>query len=105
VYAIVAIQGFQYRVAENDRIRVPRLEAEPGATLAIDQVYLLSDGASARVGQPVVPGARVEATVLAHGLARKVIVGKFKRRRDYRRKNGHRQRYTEIRITRVGGEI
>lgn len=105
MYAIVAIQGFQYRVAENDRLRVPRLEGEPGSSVALDQVYFLSDGTTARVGQPRVTGAHVEATIVGHGRARKVIVGKFKRRRGYRRKNGHRQPYTEIRITRVGGEL
>jgi large subunit ribosomal protein L21 len=105
VYAIVAIQGFQYRVSENDLVRVPRLEGEAGASVSLEQVYYLSDGARARVGQPLVPGARVEARIESHGLARKVIVGKFRRRKAYRRKNGHRQPFTEIRITRVGGEF
>ncbi len=105
MYAIVGIQGFQYRVRENDLVRVPRLDGEAGANVALDQVYLLSDGTQTRVGRPLVDGARVEARIESHGLARKVVVGKFKRRRDYRRKNGHRQPYTEIRILRVGGEF
>ena len=105
MFAIVAIQGFQYRVAENDLVRVPRLEGEAGSPVELDQVYYLSDGVRARVGQPLVSGARVEARIETHGRAKKVIVGKYKRRKDYRRKNGHRQPYTEIRILRVGGEL
>jgi large subunit ribosomal protein L21 len=105
VYAIVGIHGFQYRVAENERVRVPRLTGDVGASVAFDRILFLSDGERSRVGTPVVDGARVEAEIVAHGKGKKVIIGKYKRRKDYRRKNGHRQPYTEIRITRVGGDL
>jgi large subunit ribosomal protein L21 len=76
-----------------------------GASVAFDRILFLSDGERSRVGTPVVDGARVEAEIVAHGKGKKVIIGKYKRRKDYRRKNGHRQPYTEIRITRVGGDL
>jgi large subunit ribosomal protein L21 len=84
---------------------VPRLTGDVGASVAFDRILFLSDGERSRVGTPVVDGARVEAEIVAHGKGKKVIIGKYKRRKDYRRKNGHRQPYTEIRITRVGGDL
>lgn len=103
MYAIVEHQGFQYRVAPDQVLQVSKTEGEPGSTLTLDRVLLLHDGTTAKVGAPVVVNAAVEAEVVSHGRGKKIIVGKFKRRKDYRRKNGHRQDYTEIRIKAIRG--
>lgn len=98
MFAIVECKGFQFRVAQADVIRIPLTEAEPGSKLSLDRVLLVADGANTKVGNPTVSGAKVEAEVVRHGRGKKVIVGKFKKRKDYRRKKGHRQDFTEIRI-------
>lgn len=99
MYAIVDIAGKQFRVQQDDKLYVPRLKAEVGDSLTFDRVLLVSDNGSVSVGTPVVEGATVEATVLNHVKADKVIVFKKKRRKGYRVKNGHRQPYTQISIT------
>jgi large subunit ribosomal protein L21 len=98
VFAIVQCKGFQYRVEPEARVRIPLTEAEPGSTLVLDEVLMVRDGEAVKVGTPRVAGARVEAEVVRHGRGPKIIVGKFKRRKGYRRRNGHRQDYTEILI-------
>jgi large subunit ribosomal protein L21 len=98
VFAIVQCKGFQYRVAPEDMVRIPLTDAEPGSTLVLDRVLLYRDGEETRVGAPVLEGVRVEAEVLRHARGPKIIVGKFKRRKGYRKRNGHRQDFTEIRI-------
>ena len=100
MYAIVDVKGFQFRAEPGGVLRVPSLDDEVGATVVLDRVLMLG-GTETRVGNPLIEGSRIEAEVLAHGRGRKVLVGKFKRRRDYHRKKGHRQGYTEIRITRI----
>jgi large subunit ribosomal protein L21 len=102
VYAIIDFKGFQYKVVENEVLRVPLVDAQVGERLVIDRVLLVG-GDGARVGTPVVDACRVEAEVLGHGRGAKVVVGKFKRHRDYHRKKGHRQDYTELKITRIAG--
>jgi len=96
--AVVRIQDMQFRVSEDDLIRVPLLEAEVGATLEFDEVLLVG-GDETRVGTPLVEGAKVTAEVVEQGKADKIIVFKKKRRKDYRRTQGHRQPYTALRIT------
>lgn len=96
-YAIMATGGKQYRVAPGDVLRVPALRAQVGETVELP-VLAMSDGERVIVGRPWVEGARVVCRVLEHGKERKVIVFKFKRRKQYRRKKGHRQKYTALRV-------
>jgi large subunit ribosomal protein L21 len=99
VYAIVDIQGRQYKATPDATLRVPHLDAEVGSQVTFDRVLVWSDGTTTEIGQPTVDGKSVQAEVLSHGKDKKVIVFKKKRRKKYRRKNGHRQLYTEIRLT------
>lgn len=100
-YAIFRAAGRQYRAEQGLRLKLPKLDAEPGATVTFDQVLLAADGEKVKTGRPTVKGAKVVAEVLRHGKDRKIVVFKFKRRKNYRRKAGHRQPFTEIRITEV----
>jgi large subunit ribosomal protein L21 len=96
--AIVESAGFQYPVQEKEKILVPRMEEEVGSEVVIDKVLLLIDGKKTLVGKPYVEGARVEAEVLSHGKSPKILVYKYKPKKNYRKKRGHRQHYTEILI-------
>jgi len=98
MYAVVDINGFQYRIEKGKTLRVPRFDLEAGSELKISKVLLVNDGESVAVGTPFVDGAQVEATVTGHGRDKKIIVFKKKRRKDYSVKRGHRQDFTEIRI-------
>ena len=98
MYAIVRTGGMQFKVLPDETVRVPRMEAQEGQQVTIDEVLLLQDGDRTMVGSPTVSGAKVTAEVLAHGKGKKVIVFKMKRRKDYRRTRGHRQGYTELLI-------
>ena len=100
MYAVVDIAGSQYKVQEGDNIRVARLEAEEGASVTFDRVLLVG-GDETKVGTPQVEGAAVEASGKGHGRSDKIIVFKMKRRKTYRRKNGHRQPYTELQIDKI----
>jgi len=99
MYAIVNISGRQFKAEPDAILRVPRLETEVGAEVTIDKVLVWSDGSTTEFGQPFVDGKALKAEVLRHGKDKKVIVYKKKRRKKYRRKNGHRQFFTEIRLT------
>lgn len=99
MYAVIKTGGKQYRVAEGDVLRVEKLDAEAGAALEFDQVLMVTDGDDVKVGSPLLDGGKVSAEVVAHGRNRKIEVIKFKRRKNYHRKHGHRQHYTEIKIT------
>ena len=101
MHAIVRVAGVQARVAAGDNIILPRLDAEVGSTTTLGDVLMLTDGDNVTVGAPVVEGARVEAEVLKHDRDKKVVVFKKKRRKRYRRTNGHRQRYTEVKVTSI----
>lgn len=98
MYAVIRTGGKQYRVAEGDLLRVEKLDAEQGAAITFDQVLMLG-GETVSVGTPVVAGGEVTAEVVSHGRSRKVDVVKFRRRKNYLRRHGHRQNYTEVRIT------
>ena len=100
MYAVIRTGGKQYRVTEGDRLRVEKLPGDVGSTLVIDDVLMLG-GETVAIGKPVVAGAKVTATITGQDRAKKVIVFKFRRRKNYRRKNGHRQPYTELKITGV----
>ena len=101
MYAVFRTGGKQFRAQPGGRIRVPSLEAEPGDTVTFEEVLLASDGDKVSVGAPLVEGAAVKAEVLRHGKDDKIIVFKRKRRKGYRKKQGHRQRFTEIRVAEV----
>lgn len=103
MYAIVRTGGRQYRVAEGDKLRVEKLAAEPGAEVVLAEVLAVGQGdgteGGLKVGAPLVAGAAVKATVVEHGLGDKVRIFKLRRRKHYKKTQGHRQAYTEIRIT------
>ena len=99
MFAVIRTGGKQYRVAKDDVIAVERLPAEAGEVIALDQVLMLGEGAAATVGRPLVAGACVAATVVEQTRGDKIIVFKKKRRQNYRRKKGHRQDLTVLRIT------
>jgi len=99
MYAVIRTGGKQYKVAKNDVIAVERLSGEAGDVIALDQVLLLGEGAKATIGTPLVGGACVAAEVLEQAQADKVLIFKKKRRHNYRRKKGHRQEITVLRVT------
>ena len=101
MFAIVNISGKQYRVEKGDEIKVALLETESGKKVKFENVLLTDDGKKVTIGNPVVSGATVSGTVINHGRDRKVIVFKKKRRKGYRRKNGHRQDFSLIQIDSV----
>lgn len=101
MYAIFKALGKQFRAEKGKTVRIPLMEAEPGTKVTFDEVLLSSDGTEIKAGAPTVPGASVEAEVIGTIKDRKFYVFKFKRRKGYRRKTGHRQRYTEVKITDV----
>ncbi len=101
MFAVVDIAGKQYKVAKDDKIVVPTQKGDVGATVTFDRVLMLGDEKVVKVGTPRVPGARVEATVLEHGVGPKIVVFKKKKRKGYRVKRGHRQRYTQVQIASI----
>jgi large subunit ribosomal protein L21 len=101
MYAVIKTGGKQYRVSPGESIDVERLPHAVGEQIELDEVLLVADGAKSQVGQPLVPGAKVKATVTRQALARKVVIFKFKRNNRYRRKKGHRQEYTRLRIDEI----
>ncbi len=100
MYAVIKTGGKQYRVTEGDVLRVEKLPGDVGSDLVLDEVLMVG-GEKVAVGKPTVAGAKVTATIVAQDRAKKIIVFKKRRRKNYRRKNGHRQPYTELRITGV----
>lgn len=102
MYAVFQTGGKQFRVEAGVRLRIPSLDVEPGDSVTFDKVLLTGDGEeNIQVGTPTVEGASVKAEVIRHGRADKIIVFKRKRRKGYRKKQGHRQNFTEIRIEEV----
>ncbi len=101
MYAVVKTGGKQYRVSKDDVIIVEKLSADAGAAIELDEVLILDNGKETVVGKPLVDGARVAATVLDQTRGEKIIVFKKKRRKDYKRKKGHRQDLTVLRITEI----
>jgi large subunit ribosomal protein L21 len=100
-YAIFRALGKQFRAEKGKTLKLPLMVAEPGAKITFDEVLLSSDGTTITAGAPLVKGAKVLAEVVGHGKDEKLYVFKFKRRKNYRRKTGHRQKHTEVRITDV----
>ena len=101
MFAVIRTGGKQYKVAPDDVIAVERLDGEPGATIEHADVLMIGDGTAISIGAPLVAGALVSAELVEHRRADKIIVFKKKRRHNYRRKNGHRQHQTVLRITEI----
>jgi large subunit ribosomal protein L21 len=99
MYAVIRTGGKQYKVAKNDVISVEKLGGEPGSSVTLDEVLMVGDGEASTAGTPIVAGAAVTATVVEQTRGEKIIVFKKRRRHNYRRKNGHRQLLTVLRIT------
>lgn len=104
MYAVIKTGGKQYRVVAGEKIKVEKLDGEVGSKVVIDQVLMLADGDDVTIGAPVVKGASVSATVVAQGRADKVMIFKFRRRKHYRKTQGHRQDYTEIEIQKIAAK-
>jgi large subunit ribosomal protein L21 len=98
MYAVIETGGKQYRVEPGTILRVEKLEVQKGDEIYFDRVLMFVDGATVKIGSPLVEGARVKATVLVQDKARKIIVFKYKPKKRIRTKNGHRQPFTEVRI-------
>jgi large subunit ribosomal protein L21 len=103
MYAVVSTGGKQYKVAEGEVLRVEKLAGEVGDAVSFDQVLLYSDGETVSVGQPVLEAAAVKGHIVEQGKAKKILVFKYKRRKRYRRKQGHRQPYTAVKIDSIEG--
>jgi large subunit ribosomal protein L21 len=98
MYAVIRTGGKQYRVSQGDTLRIEKLPGEVGSSLTFGEVLMLG-GEKLSVGKPLVKGAKVSAQIVAQDRAKKIIVFKMRRRKNYRRKNGHRQWFTEVKIT------
>ena len=103
MYAVIKTGGKQYKVAPGEKLKVELIPADVGAQVVLDQVLLVGEGESVRLGQPVVTGATVTATVVAHGRGEKVKIFKMRRRKHYQKHQGHRQGYTELKIDAIVG--
>ncbi len=97
-YAIIRTGGKQYRVEPGQTVRIPTLLGEAGTQVTFNEVLLGSDNGNVRTGVPTLSGAKVTGEIVKHGLGEKIVVFKFKRRKNYSRKQGHRQGFTEVKI-------
>lgn len=100
MYAVIRTGGKQYRVSEGERLRVEKLDGNVGDSLQFDQVLMLG-GEKVQIGKPLISGAKVMAEIIAQDRAKKIIVYKYRRRKNYRRKAGHRQPFTELKVTSI----
>jgi large subunit ribosomal protein L21 len=103
MFAVIVSGGKQYRVQEGQTLKVEKLTAEAGAAVDFDRVLLVSNGDDVKVGAPVVEGAKVSAEVVSHGRGDKVKIIKFRRRKHHMKRQGHRQWFTEVKITGIKG--
>ncbi len=103
MYAVIKTGGKQYRVAEGQTLKVEKLDVDEGASVEFDTVLMIADGDQVKVGAPYIDGARVSATVKSQGRGPKVLIIKFRRRKHYRKTQGHRQSFTELRINGISG--
>ncbi|BCV65557.1 50S ribosomal protein L21 [Shewanella carassii] len=101
MYAVFQSGGKQHRVAEGHTVRLEKIEVATGETIEFDQVLLIADGENVHVGTPLVAGGKVVATVVSHGRGEKVTIQKFNRRKHHEKKMGHRQWFTEVKITAI----
>ena len=98
MYAVIKTGGKQYRVAAGEKLKIEQIPADVGAEITLDQILMVGEGESVKIGTPLLAGASVKATVLAQGRHDKVTIFKMRRRKHYQKHQGHRQNYTEIRI-------
>ena len=103
MYAVFRTGGKQYRASKGERVRVEKLVADVGADVEFDQVLMVGEGADIKVGAPLVAGGKVSAKVVSQGRDEKIMIIKFRRRKHYRRTQGHRQAFTEVEITSISG--
>ncbi|HIU25227.1 MAG TPA: 50S ribosomal protein L21 [Candidatus Copromorpha excrementigallinarum] len=103
MYAVIETGGKQYRVQNGDKISVEKLNGEEGGKVVFDKVLVLGEGESAEVGTPYIEGTTVEGKILESGKGKKIVIFKYKAKKDYRKKQGHRQPYTLVEITAIGG--
>lgn len=103
MYAVVVTGGKQYRVEPGEWLRVEKLEGEEGSAVTLDRVLMIADGDAIKVGAPALAGATVTAEIIGQGRGKKVDIIKFRRRKHHRKHQGHRQAYTEIKITGING--
>ncbi len=103
MYAVIKTGGKQYRVASGEKLVVEKVSADVGAEIQLADVLMIGDGENVRVGAPTVAGASVTAKVVSHGLGDKVRIFKMRRRKHYRKSQGHRQPFTELQITAING--
>ncbi len=104
MYAVIKTGGKQYRVVPGERLKVEKLETEVGGTVTLNQVLVVADGDKVTIGAPIIKGASVKATVVSHGRGDKVMIFKFRRRKHYRKTQGHRQSFTEIKIEAIAAK-
>ena len=100
-FAVIKTGGKQYKVAEGQKLRVEKLNAEEGTEIVFDSVLMVADDADLKIGTPVVEGAKVSAKVAKQGRDRKIIVFKYKAKKRYKKKAGHRQAFTDLEITKI----
>jgi large subunit ribosomal protein L21 len=103
MYAVVKTGGKQYRVSAGEKLKVEQIPADIGSEIELDQVLMVADGDAVTMGTPLIAGASVKAKVLAHGRGEKVHIFKMRRRKHYRKSQGHRQNYTELEILGIAG--
>lgn len=101
MYAIIENGGKQYRISEGEKIKLEKFHGGEGEDIQLKEVLVLNDGDNTVIGNPYIDGACVQGKVVSHGRAKKVIIFKYKRRKDYKKKNGHRQPYTELLIEKI----
>ncbi|MCP5269455.1 MAG: 50S ribosomal protein L21 [Zoogloeaceae bacterium] len=101
MYAVIKTGGKQYRVAAGEKLKVEQIPADVGAEITLDQILMVGEGESVKIGAPLVSGATVTATVLAQGRHDKIKIFKMRRRKHYQKHQGHRQNYTELRIVAI----
>ena len=99
MYAVVVSGGKQHRVEEGETLKLEKLNAEVGSSIGFDRILLVANGDEVKIGEPVVAGAKVSAEIVSHGRGKKVRIVKFKRRKHHMKQAGHRQWYTEVKIT------
>jgi large subunit ribosomal protein L21 len=104
MYAVIKTGGKQYRVAAGDKLKVEKLTGDVGSSVTFDQVLMVADGDNVTIGAPLISGATIPAKIVSHGRGDKVMIFKFRRRKHYRKTQGHRQDYTEIEIGAIGNE-
>ena len=103
MYAIIETGGKQYKVAEGEMVKVEKLEAGVGDKITLDQVLMIGDDNGSKIGNPLVEGAKITAAVLEQGRGKKIVVYKYKKRKNERKKQGHRQAYTQLLIEKIEG--